>query len=67
MLQNTCLWAITALLSASSAWAQIPESPGVPPEQRPGGDVYIPWLVVLVLTAIVCFAAWKSSGRTHQD
>jgi hypothetical protein len=63
-----CIWCWIFLAMAQAvAWAQMPDSPGPPPEQRPGGDVYIPWAVAIVLLVIVCFGALKGAGRTHQD
>ncbi|MBI1370149.1 MAG: hypothetical protein GC162_16030 [Planctomycetes bacterium] len=59
-------FAATILLAASQCFAQIPPKPGPPPNAS-AGEVYIPWGIVVGLMIIVCFGAWKSSGRTHQD
>lgn len=51
---------------SSQLFAQIPPSPGPPPAAGMS-NIYMPWLVAVGLLAVVCFAAWKGSGRTHQD
>lgn len=60
---STVVAALGVTLTAAPVWAQIPSTPGPPPEQSP----LISWIIALILTAIVLTAAMKSAKRGHQD